>query len=265
MYTVKDFYDAINSFADFSTAMKWDNCGILVGDPSAGVSRALTALDITLDVVTEAHNKGCELIISHHPVIFSPIKSIYSGSVAALLLQYGISAICVHTPFDLSESGMNLGLYNILSDKLGFCGSEPLESVGELSIGRIYDLSAPICPEKAAQIIGSALGCTAVRYSRGGRPIHRLAVSSGAGADMWKLAMEKGADGIASGDFKHSSFIDAGNCSFTIIDCGHFHTERIFGGIINKLLQPYFPKAVIEEAESCVDPVQYCILPGSAE
>ncbi len=258
MSTVKDFYNAINEFAPFSTAMSWDNSGIIVGDPDEEVSSVITALDITTETVREAHEKGVQLIISHHPVIFHPLKSLSPDSVPAMLIRYGIAAICVHTPFDMAPCGMNKGLRDILWDKLGFCDAEPLEVTGDgLSIGMIYTLASPIEPEMAAEIIGNALGCTVVRFNRGGRVIRRLAVSSGAGGSLCALAAQKGADALAAGDFKHSDFVDSLNSGFTVIDCGHYHTERIFSGMMKGLLSPLFPDVNITETSKGDDPVSY--------
>lgn len=108
--------------------MSFDNAGLIVGDKCTAVSRVLVALDITEDVVNEAESLGCELIISHHPVIFAPIKRLSPSSVPYLLAQKGISAVCMHTNLDLGEKfGVNicladaLGVKNPVLSELGEC------------------------------------------------------------------------------------------------------------------------------------------------
>ena len=161
----------------------------------------------------------------------------------------------------MSPLGMNKGLYELLSEPLGLSEDyAPLEETGEgLSVGRIYELKAPMSAEEAAKRAKSALGCSAVRFSDGGREISKIAVSSGSGGSFVVLAQKKGADALISGDFKHDAFIDSGNEGFTIIDCGHFHTERIFCGIMKKLLSEAFPEIQVTEAKSCTDPAKYIL------
>lgn len=258
MITAADIYNEINRHADFSKAEKWDNCGILAGEPYGEVTRIITALDITSDVIEEARRKGAELIVSHHPVIFSPLKVVMSDTAPAKLIRYGITAICCHTPFDMSPEGMNKGLFELLGPSLGLKNGVPLEEIGEgMSIGMIYDMETPLSPKETAERIKTALGCSCVRFTDGGKSVKRLAVSSGAGNDFAELALKKGADALASGDIKHDRFVFAADSGFTLIDCGHFHTERIFCRLMKDILEKAFPQLDISEAESCIDPVKY--------
>lgn len=259
MITVRDIYNAIDRKVPFSTAEKWDNCGLLAGDPYASVTRIITALDITCDAVREAEEKGAELIISHHPVIFTPMKSVTTDTVTGMLLRKNISAVCTHTPFDMADCGMNKGLYNILSGPLGLSQqAEPLEITGEnTSIGMIYELNEQLMPSEIAARLKKALGCTCLRYIDTEKPVKRVAVSSGSGNSLAALSASKGADAFISGDFKHDVLIDAKNTGFAIFDCGHFHTERIFCRLMRELLKEEFPELDIIEAESCTDPVKY--------
>ena len=95
MISVNDILAYADSIAPLCDALEWDNCGILCGDKNAQVTKALVCLDITKEVVDEAKEKGCELIISHHPVIFSGLKSIHPDDVAYKLVSSDIAAICL--------------------------------------------------------------------------------------------------------------------------------------------------------------------------
>lgn len=117
MSTIKDIYDYIDKIAPFETAMDFDNCGLIVGGYSVVVTQVLLALDITASVIKEAKEKGANLIISHHPVIFNPIKKLDSNSMPYLLCKNEIGAICAHTNLDMAEGGVNTCLANLLNIK----------------------------------------------------------------------------------------------------------------------------------------------------
>lgn len=261
MTTVKDVYDIIDRHAPFSSKESWDNCGILAGRENAEVTQIITALDITADVIREAENAGAELIVSHHPVIFTPLRSVSADSPVGMLMEKKISAVCTHTPFDMAGEGMNMGLYEILKSPLGLSENFiPLEDMGNgLSIGRIYDLNVPLSPRETAEKLKAALGCTVVRFTDTGRKISKIAVSSGAGNSFIETAAEKGAEGLVSGDIKHDSFIHAVNTGFAVFDCGHFHTERIFCTLMKNILEKELGGVEIIEAASCTDPVSYAV------
>lgn len=123
MIKVKNIYEFIDSFAPFNISMDFDNCGLLVGDINSNINNVLVSLDITNNVVKEAKNLGANLIISHHPVIFKPIRNVMYESVVYKLIENNISAICAHTNLDMAEdTGVNTCLANIL----GLTGLSPL-------------------------------------------------------------------------------------------------------------------------------------------
>ena len=118
MIKIKNIYEFIDSFAPFKDSMDFDNCGLLVGNINSEVNNVLVALDITNEVVEEAKKLGANLIISHHPVIFKPIKKIMSDSVVYNLIKNDIAAICAHTNLDMAEdTGVNTCLANALELK----------------------------------------------------------------------------------------------------------------------------------------------------
>lgn len=260
MATVKDIYRAIDKISPFSKQEEWDNSGFLVGDMEAEVTKTVTALDITVDVVKEAEKLGAELIISHHPVIFKPLKAVKSDSPVGMLLSKGISAICVHTPFDVSPIGMNKGLYDILGEPLGLDIPEPLDDLGDgSSLGKIYHLEAPLTAEEAAKLAGKALGCPVVRWWGDGI-IDRLAICSGSGNSLLSLAQGRKADAVLSGDFKHDVIIDAHNMGMIVIDCGHYYTERIFAPMMAQYLADFFPEIEFICSEADTDPVHHTVI-----
>ena len=112
--TIQQILGLLQTLAPQELACSWDNVGLLV-DAGVPVSRVLTTLDITAAVVQEAVENDCQLIVSHHPVIFDPLKHISAGDVPALLIKNNISAICMHTNLDAAPGGVN----DTLADLLG--------------------------------------------------------------------------------------------------------------------------------------------------
>ena len=128
MTTIDSIYQEMQHIAPLALAESWDNPGLLV-DCGGVASRILVTLDITPEVVEEAARKGCQLIVSHHPVIFSPFKKLGGQDVAFQLVKNGISAICMHTNLDAAEGGVN----EVLA---GFFGMREMEAFAE-GCGRV--------------------------------------------------------------------------------------------------------------------------------
>ena len=106
MVTVGDIYNYIDTFAPFHTAMGFDNVGLLVGGKHCPVTSVMVSMDITPEVISEAVSQKAELIISHHPVIFQPLKRLSPTDVPYLLVQNGLCAIAAHTNYDLACGGV---------------------------------------------------------------------------------------------------------------------------------------------------------------
>ena len=168
--TVQQVLDELRRFAPPELAQDWDNVGLLV-DAGRPVTGVLTALDITAEVVQEAAALGCELIVAHHPVIFHPIKALAPGDVPALLVQKGISAICMHTNLDAAEGGVN----DTLAAILGMRDTRPFAD-GCGRIGTVDETSAAALAAFCQKTLGPG-----VHYVEAGRPVRCLAEVSGAG------------------------------------------------------------------------------------
>ena len=147
MITVNQVYEAMQAIAPLELAESWDNPGLLV-DCGGAVHRVLTALDITPEVVEEAAAKQCEMIVSHHPVIFDPLKRLGPQDVPFQLVQAGISAVCMHTNLDAAEGGVN----EVLA---GIFGMKDMETFAEGCgrVGAIEEITAPELARKAQQDI----------------------------------------------------------------------------------------------------------------
>ena len=221
MATVKEIYDFIDSFAPFSTQCEWDNSGIAAGDVNAQVTKAVFTLDITNEAVDYAKETGAQLVVSHHPVIFHPRKSVMSTDPVYALAGAGLSAICVHTPLDIAKGGVN----DALTEKLGFGVCPALCESGEASMVRAYEFPEERTAEEAAAYVAEKLG-TAVRYSDAGKPVKKAAVCGGAGCDFINEVCEAGCDILITGDASHHDFLDASGLGLSLIAAGHYETEN---------------------------------------
>lgn len=228
MAKVKDFYGYLNSIAPFETQEDWDNSGMLVGDMDAEVKKVAVVLDITHEEIKKAKAIGADLIISHHPVIFNPIKSVTRGSVPYELVASSINALCCHTPLDIADGGTN----DSLAELLGIEVTRTEDPI--LRLGTVEPTTAEILAGKIAKMLN-----TKVRYADAGRKIEKIAICTGAGCSLIEAAGE--IDAFITGDASHHNFLDCIQAGITLIAAGHYETEIAVVPVLVKKLQAQFP------------------------
>ena len=248
MATVREIYQYLDGLAPFSLQMEFDNAGFLVGRGERAVSKILVSLDITEEVAEEAAELGAELIVSHHPVIFRPAKSVTDGDpdgrVLLALAEHRIAAICAHTNLDAVAGGVN----DALAQKLGLVQSEQLHQDGvdgsgrPDGIGRVGSTTgAPMYAPAFAAFVKEALGANGVRYVDARRPVRRVAVGGGACADLLRDALALGCDTFVTADVKYDQFLEAKALGITLMDAGHYATEQVVCPKIVEYLARCFP------------------------
>ena len=256
MATVKDIYNIVDEFAPFSMQMNFDNAGLLVGDENAPVERVLLSLDITLPVIEEAERLDAQLILSHHPVIFHPVKSLRVGDPTAdkliALVRNEIAAICAHTNLDVAAGGVN----DALAEKIGLKNIEVFQSDGVDSTGRPYGLGRIGVAEDSftliefAEKVKDSLGSNGLRYVDGGMEVHRVAVGGGScGSELYD-AFRKGCDTFVTADLKYDHFLDAKALGLNLIDAGHFPTENVVLPVLERLLRERCPEVEVLTSQS---------------
>ncbi len=223
MAKVKEIFAVIDSIAPFDSQMDFDRAGFLVGNAEADVQKALLALDVTKEVVDEAVELGCQLIISHHPVIWDPIKRLMSDSLVYKLAQNNLSVISAHTNLDKADEGVN----DCLARKIGLINTHRTECPGCEEIGTYGELPEPLSARDFAIKVRDALGCDAVQYTEGRDMIKRVTVIGGGGGDFAMPALESEADAVVTGEAKHNQLVDIAAAGKTLIVAGHFETEVI--------------------------------------
>lgn len=252
MLTVEDIYTTIDAFAPFASQASWDNSGLLVGDLSQPAERILTTLDISTWVIQKAIDHQVQLIVAHHPVIFSPIKCVPSYSPVYQLAAHGLAAICVHTPLDISPEGLNQYAHGQLKERLALEGKpavlEPAWTDGR-GFGWVDCSQKEWTPEMLAQQLQAAFGCKTVRYSANCRKIRKIAYCSGSGASMLELAVTQGCDALITGDIKHDRWYAAEYAGVALFDCGHYETEQMAAQLLQKKIQTVHPTAQV----TCLD------------
>ncbi|MGN1412001.1 MAG: Nif3-like dinuclear metal center hexameric protein [Oscillospiraceae bacterium] len=252
--TIRDVYNVIDDIAPFSTQEKWDNSGFLIGDLDGKVSKVLVTLDITNEVIQEAIQRKCELIVSHHPVIFQPLKSISSNSMAYKLIQNNISAICCHTPLDICNDGINDILYNILKEPLSL--GEDVSSI-EDGLGRIVSTSTSLNCRQIAMKLKEVLGCPMVKYLDIDKPIRKVAFCGGSGGSMIEEVISLDGDLFITGDLKHDRWLYAYDNNLSLFDCGHFYTENIIVPYLRQYIYASVPNIEVFVAYNSRDVVKY--------
>lgn len=223
--TVCELYAFLNEKIPPSLSCEWDNDGLMCcPDPTKEVQKALVALDITGAVVKMAIEEGYDVIVSHHPMIFSPISCVEPNNHVAKkvidLCGAGITAMSFHTRLDAVEGGVN----DALADALGLINVTPFGNAGE-EIGRIGTLKAPITLAAFADLVKAATGAEAVQVSDAGKQVSRVAVLGGSGSDDVIAAKLAGADTYLSGEIKHNWLTDAPDLGINLVAAGHFYTE----------------------------------------
>lgn len=236
MAKVKDFYGYLNSIAPFETQEDWDNSGMLVGDMNAEVKKAAVVLDITHEEIKKAKAIGADLIISHHPVIFNPVKSVTKGSVPYELVASSINALCCHTPLDIADGGTNDSLAELLGINVTRA-DDPILRLGTVE---------PTTAQELAGKIANTLN-TKVRYADAGKTIRKIAICTGAGCSLIEAAGE--IDAFITGDASHHNFLDCVQAGITLIAAGHYETEIIVVPVLVKKLQAQFPDIEIIDSK----------------
>ena len=248
-----EVYRALDSWAPFETQMDFDNAGFLVGRGERPVSRVLVALDITEQVVEESGLWGAQLVVSHHPVIFHPVKTITDasplGRTLLRLAELGIAAICAHTNLDAAQAGVN----DCLAQTLELGETTLLEQGGvdregrPYGIGRVGRSAKPGCSaEDYAAFVKKALGCAGVRFCDGGKPVNRVSVGGGSCGSMLAEAAAAGCDTFVTADVKYDQFLQAKAMGISLMDAGHFATENVVCPALAEYLAKNFPGVRVE-------------------
>ena len=237
----RDIINVIEEFAPLSIQEKWDNSGLCIGSPDADVTSVLIGLDCTPELVDEAVECGADMIVTHHPLIFSGLKKISPedqvGAAVIKAISNGISIYAAHTSADKVIAGVS----GAMAAKLGLENVRILDEDGEgTGLGVVGDLPEPLTAAEAVSLVKDRFALKAMRTSRPveGR-ISRVAMCGGSGGSLIGAAMASGAQLYISGDISYHNFFTKDG--FMIMDIGHYESEIEIVDILFSLIKKNFP------------------------
>lgn len=261
---VKDITAVLEEVAPLSLQEDFDNSGLLVGDPESEIRSALLCVDITEAVLEEAISLGADMVISHHPVIFHPLKHItcstYIERVVAGAIRSGIALYASHTNLDSAPDGMSHRLGNLLGLKnvsilvpSAFCG-------GGAGTGIVGEPAVQTQMSEFLGFVKSALGLKVLRYSdiAGRGKVTRVALCTGAGGAFVGAAKASGAEVYISSDFRYNNFLDADR-DIVIVDIGHFESEYCAIDLLYDIIRKKIPTFALHKSKNSTNPVHYLV------
>ena len=253
--TIRELYTHMENKIPRALSCEWDNDGLMCcPNDLKEVRRVLIALDVTDAIVERAIEGGYDLIVSHHPLIFRPIKAVAVGEYVAdkviRLLLSGVSVMSFHTRLDAVTGGVN----DVLAARLGLSDVTPFGPDGE-AIGRIGTLKAPMSAEAFAMLVKQATGAPCVQFSDAGIPAFRVALLGGGGSGDLPAARAAGADTYLTGELKHDQLTEAPDRGMNLVMGGHFYTENPVCERIREILLEVDDTLTVELADS--NPVRF--------
>jgi len=258
---VQDVIDFLHSIAPNHLQEPYDNSGLLVGDRRAEVGAVLVSLDVTEEVIDEAIEKNCNLIVSHHPIIFSGVKRIIGENhiqrIIKKAIKKDINLFAIHTNLDnVLDSGVNHNIADIIG--LSNCSilSPKDPQVPKIGSGIIGDIE-PLSELSFLKALKEKMELTTIKHtSFRNQDIAKVAICGGSGRFLLETAIAAGANIFISSDFKYHEYFEADG-KILIADIGHYESERFTNDMIVKLLTKNFANFAAHCTKVNTNPVQY--------
>lgn len=262
--TVGELTRFLESIAPLHLQESYDNAGLLTGNPAMKVTGVLTALDMLEPVIDEAIEKGCNVVVAHHPIIFKGLKRLtgehYVERVVIKAIRAGIALYAIHTNLD---SVLDHGVNERIAQRLGMTQLRILDpkpspdAAVQVGIGVIGKLEAPISFEAFIDLLKSRMGCTVVRHTNwDDRPIQKVAVCGGSGSFLLPRAIAEKADAFVTADYKYHEFFEADG-QILIADIGHYESEQFTINLLDELIRNKFSNFASHSTTVITNPVKY--------
>jgi dinuclear metal center YbgI/SA1388 family protein len=259
---ISEIIQHLEAFAppDFQEA--YDNSGIISGNPEADCTGILVSLDCIEEIIREAIARNCNLIVSHHPLIFSPIRRITTedsqGRTLTFAIKNGITIYAMHTNLDNILSGVN----SAIADKIGLRNREillPRENRPAVGSGMIGKLAESLSENDFLLRLQASFHIPAIRHSPlTGRGVSTVAICGGAGSFLISNALQAGAEFFVSADIKYHAFFE-GEGRMVIADIGHFESEQFSIDLICQVLVEKYRNFAVLKTDMVTNPVKYYI------
>lgn len=237
---VQDIYKLLNEVSPFSLQEKWDNSGLNLGSLIQKFGQIYVTLEV--DMALAQNIQPNSLIIAHHPLIFSALKSLdtqsYPSNIASILLAKNCSLIAMHTNFDRTHLN-----HFFASQILGF----------KNLIEKDFALFAHIAPQSFEALITRlkiALNTSLFKASKASEKISQIYIVCGSGMDALSLISPHSQSCLITGDIKHHGAMEAQSLGISLVDVGHFESEIFFTQLMGKILQNLGYEAIISDLEN---------------
>lgn len=254
--THREITNALEEHFPLSLQESWDNSGWQLGNPDAECTGVLICVDLTPAVLKEAVNRGCNLVVSHHPLIFKGLKQITGRNrverMVAEAFRHGISVYSSHTATDCAPAGVSFEM----ARRLGMSYVEPLDESG---LGVIGDLPDTLPLRKFVELVKETFGCECARCSRvpfEDWEVRRVGLCGGSAAEFLPLALSRGAQAYVTADCKLNQFIDYAD-DILLVDAGHFETEQCTKDLFLRVISEKFPNFAVWKSTVELNPVEY--------
>lgn len=269
---IKEITDIIEQYAPLAWQESYDNAGLIVGRPEDRVHQALLAVDVTEEVLDEAEREGCDLVITHHPIVFHALKRFNSADpvqrCVERAIRRGIALYACHTNLDSAPGGMSWRFAQMLGVEqlsvLQPAGAESEKSAcadtgSEVGFGVVGELPAAEETVEFLRRMQKALDVKVVRHSRiATEQVRRVAVCTGAGASLIGVARRAGAELYITADLKYNDFMTPDN-ALTVADVGHFESEYCAIQLLFDILSKNLITFAVRKSEDSRNPVEYLV------
>ncbi|MBR6883609.1 MAG: Nif3-like dinuclear metal center hexameric protein [Bacteroidales bacterium] len=254
---VGDITAVLEGFAPLSIQENWDNSGLCIGSPEDDVHGVLVGFDCTPELIDEAVERGCDMVVTHHPLIFRGLKRIQGGDPVSdaviKAVRSGVAVYAAHTTADKVIAGVS----GAMARRLGLRDIVLMEDEGGFGLGAVGTLPQPMTGEEAIAFVKERFGLKALRCSRPVARIEKVAMCGGAGASEIDAARATGAQLYISGDISYHHFFTPEG--FMVMDIGHFESEVEIVGILSKVISEKFPTFAVRISDNLgrSNPVRY--------
>lgn len=248
---------ALEQFAPLPLQESWDNAGLQVGLTEAEVSGALLCLDVSERIVDEAVAKGCNLIVSHHPLLFRGLKQISGANdvqrAVIKAIKHDIVVVSMHTNMDNARNGVNWKI----AERLGLTDIQPMSAEQEKMTGAIGMLPTPMAADDFVLLVKKQFDVECAQCNELlRRPIQRVAICGGAGDFLLDDAVRQGADAFITGEMHYHQYFGYEQ-RIQICVIGHYQSEQYTSEIFRDIIQRECPEVKTYMAETNTNPIIY--------
>lgn len=260
MLKVKQIAKAIEEFAPLGLQESYDNAGLQVGNPEENVTAILLCLDVTEEILAEALKRGCNLIVSHHPLIFHGLKTLTGADATQRIvmdaLRHNISIYSAHTNLDSVNDGVSFEMGHQLNLK-DLKVLVPSDTDPNAGLGVIGYTDSPVPQLEFLRKVKETFSVKALRYSAQSQHlvVRKVALCGGSGASFIRDALRQGADAYLCGDVKYHDYTSYG-LDILIADIGHYESELCSRRILCRIIKEAYPDSVVYFSETESNPIK---------